>query len=404
MVLREKDDATYYYTVYRENPTQENLDQLIKYRPQDRYDEISRKIALDEIREESKLKNNKEGKKMSQKLVSKIVWRDPKNLKFDPNQPRKKFDKESIENLGNSLLSQGLINPPEVDKDDVVITGEMRVRAAQLKKIKRIKCSLLVGVDDLERFERQTIENLHHNQFTSEERENAVKKLWESGKYSSQKEMGMKIGLNQRSISRILKAYNIRKELKNEKIPAAGISTRDLSNIGSLSKKEERKKIAQKVVKNEIKPKEVRKVVKVIKELDEKAPELKKEILKPKVKITEEKLNQITEVAKFPEPEWRKEVLKNIKASQKLTEEIIEEKKEIAKGNKPKPVKIIDVDRRTIDYFEGAYKIVSFRMQSYRFKNMGETTKKACYELIRKTRNFLNEQLKLIGKGDVIDA
>ena len=33
MVFREKDDADYYYNVYRENPTKENLDQLIKYRP-----------------------------------------------------------------------------------------------------------------------------------------------------------------------------------------------------------------------------------------------------------------------------------------------------------------------------------------------------------------------------------
>ena len=61
MVLREKDDASYYYKVYKENPTQENLDQLIKYRPQDEYDEISKKVALDEISNVNKLKKLKEG-------------------------------------------------------------------------------------------------------------------------------------------------------------------------------------------------------------------------------------------------------------------------------------------------------------------------------------------------------
>jgi len=54
MVLREKDDADYYYNHYKNDPTQENLDLLVKYRPQDRYDEINKKISLDFIRKELK--------------------------------------------------------------------------------------------------------------------------------------------------------------------------------------------------------------------------------------------------------------------------------------------------------------------------------------------------------------
>jgi len=53
-VLREKDDANYYYNQYHANPTKENLDLLIKYRPQDKYDEINKKGSLDFIREELK--------------------------------------------------------------------------------------------------------------------------------------------------------------------------------------------------------------------------------------------------------------------------------------------------------------------------------------------------------------
>ena len=54
MVLRAKDDADYYYNQYESDPTQENLNQLIKYRPQDHYDAINKKISLDFIREELK--------------------------------------------------------------------------------------------------------------------------------------------------------------------------------------------------------------------------------------------------------------------------------------------------------------------------------------------------------------
>lgn len=52
MVLREKDDANYYYNQYESEPTQENLNLLVKYRPQDRYDAINKKVSLDFIREE----------------------------------------------------------------------------------------------------------------------------------------------------------------------------------------------------------------------------------------------------------------------------------------------------------------------------------------------------------------
>jgi hypothetical protein len=54
MVLREKDDVNYYYNQYKDAPTQKNLDLLVKYRPQDKYDAINKKISLGFIREELK--------------------------------------------------------------------------------------------------------------------------------------------------------------------------------------------------------------------------------------------------------------------------------------------------------------------------------------------------------------
>ena len=56
MVLREKDDANYYANQYESDPTQENLDLLIKYRPQDHYDTINKNVCLNIIRENLKKK------------------------------------------------------------------------------------------------------------------------------------------------------------------------------------------------------------------------------------------------------------------------------------------------------------------------------------------------------------
>lgn len=56
MVLREKDDANYYANQYETDPTQENLNLLIKYQPQDHYDAINKKISLNFIREELRIR------------------------------------------------------------------------------------------------------------------------------------------------------------------------------------------------------------------------------------------------------------------------------------------------------------------------------------------------------------
>ena len=54
MVLRAKDDADYHYNQYKNDPSLENLDLLVKYRPQDRYDAINKKVSLEFIRNELK--------------------------------------------------------------------------------------------------------------------------------------------------------------------------------------------------------------------------------------------------------------------------------------------------------------------------------------------------------------
>ncbi|KKM21400.1 hypothetical protein LCGC14_1635720, partial [marine sediment metagenome] len=100
-----------------------------------------------------------------------MVLRDPKELKFDPNQPRKDISEEAVESLAQTYDSQDIINEPEIDEEDIIITGEMRVRAAIKKGLDKIKCKLITGLSEDERFERQVIENLHHNVLTDTEKE-----------------------------------------------------------------------------------------------------------------------------------------------------------------------------------------------------------------------------------------
>ena len=97
-------------------------------------------------------------------------------LKRDSNQPRQTLDSERIKELAQSILTEGVINPIEVDKDNVIITGEMRWRAAKLAKLKTIPCKLIT-INPEKRFRRQVIENIHHNTMTDWDTAKALQKL-----------------------------------------------------------------------------------------------------------------------------------------------------------------------------------------------------------------------------------
>ena len=97
-------------------------------------------------------------------------------LKRDSNQPRQTLDSERVKEMAKSILTEGVINPIEVDKDNVIVTGEMRWRAAKLAGLKTIPCKRMV-INPEKRFCRQVIENIHHNTMTDWDTGKALQKL-----------------------------------------------------------------------------------------------------------------------------------------------------------------------------------------------------------------------------------
>lgn len=59
-------------------------------------------------------------------------------IKTNPDQVRKVFDPIEIEHLAESIKKVGIINPIEIDENDVIVTGERRYRAGLIAKLKTI--------------------------------------------------------------------------------------------------------------------------------------------------------------------------------------------------------------------------------------------------------------------------
>lgn len=100
------------------------------------------------------------------KLQQTIKWVDIKKLKPDKTQPRKEIEQDLIDKMSISLKNEGIINPIEIDKNYVIITGEIRWRSAKHLNWEKVPCKI-IEISDKRRFLRQVHENIHHNSMTT---------------------------------------------------------------------------------------------------------------------------------------------------------------------------------------------------------------------------------------------
>ncbi len=101
------------------------------------------------------------------------------SVKPDPNQPRKNFDNQSIEELAQSINRHGILQPlvvTEVGGSYVIIAGERRYRAAKVAKLTHLPV-LVRTLQDLEKLEIGLIENMQRVDLSPMEQAISIAKL-----------------------------------------------------------------------------------------------------------------------------------------------------------------------------------------------------------------------------------
>jgi ParB/RepB/Spo0J family partition protein len=250
------------------------------------------------------------------KISEKVEFLPATSLKPDRNQPRKTFDQEVIDSMAQTILTQGVIAPIEIDENSVVVTGEIRWRASQKAKVPTIPVRRIYDLKPDERLERQLVENLHRKDIPYAERDEAIYKLFMTGRYGKPHsgqgkdnegvitKLANAIGLSRERTSNIIEAVEFRKRTSfvTNEVPTTVIAeTRGLPD-------EERVKLLE-LTKEEVKEKPsqvaIRKAVRVAKE----APEaIKSSFLKGEISL--EKADEITEVARKAPESLKKAIAK----------------------------------------------------------------------------------------------
>lgn len=145
----------------------------------------------------------------------------------NPNQPRKRFDYDELENLAQSIRENGILQPITVrkreDKKYELVSGERRLRAARLVGMVKIP-SIVINIDDKNSAMFSIIENLQRQSLNFFEEAEAIEKL--VGEYAmSREEVAQKLGLAPSTVSNKLRILRLPEEMRFE-LARSGLTER----------------------------------------------------------------------------------------------------------------------------------------------------------------------------------
>lgn len=113
----------------------------------------------------------------------------------DPEQPRRHFNKEKLEELANSIRIHGVLQPIVVVRKNskfLIVAGERRYRASKLAGLERVP-AVIRELSDQNRLELSLIENIQRDNLNVLEMAEAYSKLREQFNLTA-KEIGERVG------------------------------------------------------------------------------------------------------------------------------------------------------------------------------------------------------------------
>ena len=128
-------------------------------------------------------------------------------------QPRKKFEKESLEELTNSIKERGILQPIIVRKNDgqedkyEIIAGERRWQAAQKAGLHEVP-AVVIKADNLKSLEFAIVENVQRKDLNTIEEAEGYKRLIDDFNYDQEK-VAKFLGKSRAHISNCLRLLNL---------------------------------------------------------------------------------------------------------------------------------------------------------------------------------------------------
>ncbi|MBN1797076.1 MAG: ParB/RepB/Spo0J family partition protein [Spirochaetales bacterium] len=138
-------------------------------------------------------------------------------IKPNPNQPRKLFSDQSLQELAASIKEKGVLQPILVEKANdntfLIIAGERRFRAAKIAGLSKIPI-IMKDFSETEKLEISLIENIQREDLTPIEEAEAYKNLLELTQVS-QEELASHLGKNRSTIANSIRLLKLPRTMQD---------------------------------------------------------------------------------------------------------------------------------------------------------------------------------------------
>lgn len=199
------------------------------------------------------------------------------SIEANPNQPRKTFDNEALEELAASIKELGVVQPVTLreiaDGKYQIISGERRCRASRMAGLTAIPAYIRT-VDDETLMEMALVENIQREDLNAIEIALSYQRLIDDYKFTQEK-LGEKVGKKRATVTNYLRLLKLPAEVQLG-LKAGKIEMGHARALVSVQEPSEMIRIYEETVRNGY---SVRKLEEIVKKLSEK-PEPKKKALK----------------------------------------------------------------------------------------------------------------------------
>ena len=140
------------------------------------------------------------------------------HVKPNPNQPRKSFDEDKLQELADSIRTQGIIQPILVEEYAPerysIIAGERRYRAAELAGLSEIPV-IVRSLSPIQRAEIALIENVQREDLNPMEEAAAYHTLMETAGYT-QEDIALRVGKSRSAVANTLRLLVLPDSIKDD--------------------------------------------------------------------------------------------------------------------------------------------------------------------------------------------
>ncbi len=154
-----------------------------------------------------------QGRDLSQleEQVAGVVSVPIDKLRPNPDQPRKEFSPEHLEELARSISERGIIQPilaeEQSDGDYVIVAGERRYRAAEMAGLTVVPV-LPGSFSEEEKLEIALIENIQREDLNPMEEARAYRRLMDSAGLS-QEDLSQRLGVSRSAVANTVRLLNL---------------------------------------------------------------------------------------------------------------------------------------------------------------------------------------------------